>query len=82
VLRSAKDFDDAASGIGVTALLRRANMSYARFLKLMRELVASGLIEEITAGRSNRYKISSRGLEFLEAYQRFEDFATDFGLRL
>jgi len=66
----------------VTALLRRANISYARFLKLIRELVAAGLIEEITAGGSNRYKISSRGLEFLEAYQRFEEFAANFGLRL
>ena len=82
VLQSARDLG-SVDGIGVTAMLRRANLSHPRLMRILHDLVASGLLEMIDSPRGGaRYRISDNGLEFLQAYSRFEDFAQAFGLRL
>ena len=63
-------------------LLRKANLSYGRLLKIVSSLVHSGLMEEVIVEKSYKYKISSKGVEFLQAYGRFEEFANTFGLSL
>lgn len=80
VLRTAKD--NGSDGVGVTLLLRKANLSYGRLLKIVSTLVASGLMEEVMIEKTSRYKISNKGVEFLQAYVHFEEFANSFGLGL
>ncbi|MBM3897158.1 MAG: transcriptional regulator [Thaumarchaeota archaeon] len=80
VLRTAKD--NGNDGVGITVLLRRANLSYTRLLKIVSTLVASGLMEEVVMEKTSRYKISNKGVEFLQAYGHFEEFARSFGLGL
>jgi predicted transcriptional regulator len=80
VLRTAKDKGN--DGVGITLLLRKANLSYARLLKIVSTLVASGLMEEVMIEKTLRYKISDKGVEFLQAYAHFEEFANSFGLGL
>jgi predicted transcriptional regulator len=82
VLSTAKDLNSEGEGVGVTALLRKANMSYGRISKLLSELVGSGLLEELSAEKTSKYIITAKGVQFLVAYQGFEDFAESFGLRL
>lgn len=82
VLSTARDLNTEGTGVGVTALLRRANMSYVRLSKLLSELVGSGLLTELNGDKISKYVISQRGMQFLVAYQSFEDFAESFGLRL
>ena len=82
VLSSARDLNTEGSGVGVTALLRRGNMSYTRMTKLLSELVGSGLLLELNREKISKYMISEKGIQFLAAYSSFEDFATSFGLRL
>ena len=82
VLSSARDLNTEGSGVGVTALLRRGNMSYTRFSKLLSELVGSGLLLELNGDKISKYMISDKGIRFLAAYSSFEDFAQSFGLRL
>ena len=82
VLSTARDLNTEGSGVGVTALLRRGNMSYTRMSKLLSELVGSGLLLELNGERISKYMISERGMKFLAAYRSFEDFAQSFGLRL
>jgi predicted transcriptional regulator len=57
-------------------------MSYGRISKLLSELVGSGLLEELNGDKTSKYIITAKGMQFLVAYQSFEDFAQSFGLRL
>ena len=82
VLSTARDMNTEGNGVGITALLRRGNMSYTRMSKLLSELVGSGLLTELTGDKISKYMISDRGIQFLTAYHSFEDFAESFGLRL
>ena len=82
VLSTARDMNSGGNGVGVTTLLRGANMSYSRMAKLLSELVGSGLLLELSHEKISKYMISDRGIQFLAAYYSFEDFAQSFGLRL
>lgn len=82
VLSVARDFGDAETGVGITTILRKANIPYSRLVKMLKELVSAGLLVEIENGRGSRYKISEDGIKFLQAYSRFEEFARAYGLRL
>lgn len=82
VLSTARDMNTEGSGVGITALLRGGNMSYSRMSRLLSDLVGSGLLVELNSEKISKYMISEKGLQFLAAYQHFEDFAQSFGLRL
>ena len=82
VLSTARDMNTEGSGVGITMLLRKGNLSYIRMNKLLTELVGSGLLVELSKEKISKYMISPKGLEFLAAYYQFEDFAQSFGLRL
>ena len=82
VLSTARDMNTEGNGVGITMLLRRGNLSYARMVKLISELVGSGLLEELSAERVAKYRISTKGIQFLMVYGQFEEFAQSFGLRL
>ncbi len=81
VLSATKDYS-GEDGAGVTAIILRANLSYSRVAKILKDLVSAGLIEESFNGKVCKYRLSGKGEEFLQAYQKFEEFATSFGLRL
>jgi predicted transcriptional regulator len=82
ILATARDMNTDGQGVGITTLLRRGNVSYNRMAKLIVELVGAGLLLEETMERASRYKISDKGMMFLQAYVQFEDFAQSYGLRL
>jgi predicted transcriptional regulator len=82
VLSSARDLNTEGSGVGITTLLRNANMSYGRMTKTLSELVGSGLLVELNGDRVSKYRISDKGVQFLAVYSTFEEFAQSFGLRL
>ncbi len=82
VLSTAKDMNTEGTGVGITMLLRRGNLSYSRMTKLLFELVGSGLLEEMKAEKVPRYRISPKGIRFLSAYSNFEEFTQSFGLQL
>ena len=82
VLSTARDLNTEGSGVGVTTLLRKGNMSYTRMTKLLSELVGSGLLLELDGEKISKYMISDKGIQFLDAYHTYEDYATTFGLRL
>jgi predicted transcriptional regulator len=82
VLSTARDQNTEGTGVGVTTLLRKGNMSYTRMTKLLSELVGSGLLLELSGEKISKYMISEKGIQFLAVYGSFEDFAQSFGLRL
>ncbi len=82
VLSTARDMNTEGSGVGITTLLRKGNLPYNRLSKLLSALVSSGLLLELQKDKISKYTISQKGIEFLDAYYNFEDFAESFGLRL
>ena len=82
VLYATQEYDFDNRGIGVTTIIRKANLSHPRLMKILSDLVNSGLLEENVNGKTSKYKLSMKGQNFLLEYNKFHDFATTFGLRL
>lgn len=82
ILTTTRDEVPDETGANVTYLIRKANISYGRISKILETLVQQGLLEQTNSDRACKYKISSRGREFLQAYRGFREFAENFGLRI
>lgn len=82
ILSTTRDESPDESGASVTYLIRKANVSHGRLAKILETLVQQGLLEQTNSDRACRYRISSRGREFLQAYRGFREFADSFGLRI
>ena len=82
ILTTTRDEVPDETGASVTYLIRKANISYGRISKILETLVQQGLLEQTSSDRACKYKISSRGREFLQAYRGFREFAENFGLRI
>jgi predicted transcriptional regulator len=82
ILSTTRDETPDESGASVTYLIRKANVSYGRLAKILETLVQQGLLEQTTSDRACKYRISSKGREFLQAYRGFREFADSFGLRI
>ncbi len=82
ILSTTRDEAPDESGASVTYLIRKANVSYGRLAKILETLVQQGLLEQTTSDRACKYRISSRGRDFLQAYRGFREFADSFGLRI
>lgn len=74
--------DFGSDGVNITLLLRKANLSYNRLVKLSKQLTTAGLLEERMAEGKRVYLITARGKEYLRTYQDFESLASSFGLEL
>ena len=82
ILTTTRDEVPDETGASVTYLIRKANISYGRISKILETLVHQGLLEQTSSDRACKYKISSRGREFLQAYRGFREFAETFGLKI
>ncbi len=80
VLSVTNDF--GTQGVNITLLLRKANLSYKRLLKLAGQLTSAGLLEERLEEGKRLYLITERGREYLRTYNEFESLASSFGLEL
>ena len=79
ILFTARDRMDNEHGVGVTILVRRANIPYTRISVILKTLVSQGLLEQTNSDGACRYKVSGIGKEFLLEYQKFSSFAEDYG---
>ena len=62
-----------------TRILYGANLSYDRLLKHLDELKTLGVIEEAVESDDRFYKLTQKGIEFLNQFRAVERFATAFG---
>jgi len=65
-----------------TRILYGANLSYGRLLKHLDELKTLGVIEEIVESDDRFYKLTQKGIEFLNQFRAVERFATAFGFAI
>ena len=82
ILTTTRDDLQDDDGASVTYLIRRANISHERISRILKNLVSQGLLEQVDSQGACKYKISSSGREFLQAYQTFSKFADNFGLAI
>jgi predicted transcriptional regulator len=80
VLRVADE--SGVTGINLTALLRKANLSYARLGKIASNLLEAGLMDEQMQQGQRIYVITSKGRDYLRKYRQFAEVADSFGLQL
>ncbi|VVB79668.1 Winged helix-turn-helix [uncultured archaeon] len=67
-------------GIKFTPLLRKTNLSSARFSEYFEEIKSKDFIEEKIMEDQKRYFITDKGQRFLEKYQTISDFISEFEL--
>ena len=77
VLSSINDGSEGQSGLGITRIIQKANLSYGRATKIVTRLV-----EQITVDNNQRYVLSHKGIEYLRSHSDFADFAESFGMKL
>jgi predicted transcriptional regulator len=82
ILFTTRDHLQDEEGATVTYLIRKANISHVRISRILQNLISQGLLEQTSVKGTSRYKISSSGRDFLEAYQSFSRFAENFGLTI
>lgn len=74
--------DSGSSGINVTSLLTKANLSHSRLSKFIENLTGAGLINKIEFDGKNTFVITPKGRQYLETYTQFQNLADSFGLEL
>lgn len=74
--------ESGVTGVNLTALLRKANLSYSRLANVSLKLMDAGLIDEQVQEGQRIYVITSRGRDYLRRYQQFSEIADSFGLKL
>ena len=65
-----------------TRILYGANLSHDRLLKHMDELKTLGVIEEVVESDDRFYKLTQKGVEFMNQFRAVERFATAFGFAI
>ena len=80
ILSTAKQYsyEGYENGATVTHLIRKANVPHQRLGSMVSHLMQSGLLYE----DSTKYRISDKGIMFLQAYHEFKNFAESFGLKV
>ena len=74
--------DANRSGIAVTSLLTKANLSHSRLEKFVKKLTGAGLVNKIEYDGKNIFVITEKGRLFIDEYNRFQELTSSFGLDL
>jgi predicted transcriptional regulator len=72
--------ESGASGINVTSLLTKANLSHSRLSRFIDNLTGAGLMNKIEYDGKNTFVITPKGRQYLETYEKFQSLADSFGL--
>ena len=63
-----------------THILYKSNLSYLMMEEYLAELIEKGFILEEKTKDSKTYRITEKGLSYLEKYNMISDFTNSFGL--
>ena len=73
--------DGGTQGVIVSAISRRANLSHYAVLEKCQKLIDAGLVESMRAERNRLFRVTEKGIKFLQEFQRFQGFMLGFDLR-
>src|SRR3989337_3523846 len=74
--------ESGQEGIKITRLLEQANLPHSRLAKFVENLTGAGLINKVEYNGKNTFVITPKGRQYLESYDKFENFVESFGLDL
>lgn len=63
-----------------THILYKSNLSYLMMEEYLQELIEKGFIIEEKTKESKTYRITEKGISYLEKYNLIADFTNSFGL--
>ena len=69
-------------GIIISAIARIVNLAHYSALEKCQKLVDAGLLEQIRTGKKRLFRISTKGIEYLVEYQRFQEITKKINLKL
>ena len=69
------------NGVIVSAISRRANLSHYAVLDKCEKLINAGLMESARTDRNRLFKITEKGLGFIQEFQRFQSLIESMNLR-
>lgn len=73
--------DGGRSGVIVSAISRKANLSHYAVLDKCEKLVTAGLVESIKTDRNRVYLMTEKGVRFFQEFQRFQSLVESMNLR-
>lgn len=69
------------SGVIVSAISRKANLSHYAVLDKCEKLASAGLVESVRNDRNRIYLITEKGLQFFQEFRRFQSLVESMNLR-
>jgi len=76
-----KIIHDNNNSIRPTPLLRKSNISSARFQEYSSELLKNGFVKEIIDNKGTKFlTLTDKGFKYLEKYNSILNFINEFGL--
>ncbi len=73
--------DGGQRGVIVSAISRKANLSHYAVLDKCERLINAGLMESARTDRNRLFKITEKGLGFIQEFQRFQSLIESMNLR-
>lgn len=73
--------DGGQSGVIVSAISRKANLSHYAVLDKCERLIDAGLVETKKSDRNRIYRITEKGLQFFQEFRRFQSLIESMNLR-
>ena len=69
------------SGVIVSAISRKANLSHYAVLDKCEKLINAGLVQTIRNDRNRKFMITEKGINFHQEFQRFQSLLDSMQLR-
>ncbi|MBM3233143.1 DUF4364 family protein [Candidatus Pacearchaeota archaeon] len=63
-----------------THILYKSNLSYIMMEEYLSELKEKEFIEELSSGNGKTYRVTEKGLTYLDKYKMVSEFTSSFGL--
>ena len=73
--------DGGQRGVIVSAISRKANLSHYAVLDKCEKLINAGLMQSERSDRNRLFKITEKGLDFIQEFQKFQNLIESMNLR-
>ncbi len=68
-------------GVIVSTISKKANLSYYAVLDKCERLISAGLVESTKNDRNRIFRITEKGLQFIQEFRRFQSLVESMNLR-
>jgi len=73
--------DGGQRGVIISAISRKANLSHYAVLDKCEKLINAGLMHSERQNRNRLFRITEKGLDFVQEFQKFQNLIESMNLR-